>query len=110
LAGKRETLDIVPRYLITGRRALGASFGGVKGREQVPQFVERYMAGDIDVNSFIPHRLTLDQVNDGFEFMHGQVGPTFSARHAALDPRPPPTSSHRQPGRTRPRRRRDIGS
>src|SRR3954468_21229085 len=32
VAGKGETLDIVPRLLITGRRVAGSSFGGVKGR------------------------------------------------------------------------------
>ena len=74
VAGKGETLNMVPRYLITGREVLGASFGGVKGREQVPQLVDRYLAGDIDVNSFISHRLTLEQVNDGFELMHRQDG------------------------------------
>src|SRR5205085_3726105 len=41
VAGKGETLDIVPRYLITGRRVAGSSFGGVKGRDQVPQLVDR---------------------------------------------------------------------
>jgi S-(hydroxymethyl)glutathione dehydrogenase / alcohol dehydrogenase len=74
VAGKGETLDVVPRYLITGRHVLGASFGGVRGREQVPLLVDRYLAGDIDVDSFISHRLTLDQVNDGFELMHRQDG------------------------------------
>ena len=74
VAGRGETLDILPRYLITGRRVLGASFGGVKGREQVPLLVDRYLAGDIDVDSFISHRLTLDQVNHGFELMHRQDG------------------------------------
>jgi S-(hydroxymethyl)glutathione dehydrogenase / alcohol dehydrogenase len=74
VAGRGETLDIVPRYLITGRQVLGASFGGVKGREQVPELVERYLAGDVDVESFISHRLTLEQVNDGFELMHRQDG------------------------------------
>ena len=74
VAGKGETLDIVPRYLITGRQVLGASFGGVRGRQQVPELVERYLAGDIDVDSFISHRLTLEQVNDGFELMHRQDG------------------------------------
>jgi S-(hydroxymethyl)glutathione dehydrogenase/alcohol dehydrogenase len=74
VAGKGETLDIVPRYLITGREVLGASFGGVRSRQQVPELVERYLAGDIDVGSFISHRLTLDQVNDGFELMHRQDG------------------------------------
>ena len=43
VAGKGETLDIVPRFLITGRRVAGSSFGGVKGRDQVPQLVERYL-------------------------------------------------------------------
>src|SRR4051812_19114153 len=44
VAGKGETLDIVPRFLITGRRVAGSSFGGVKGRDQVPQYVERALA------------------------------------------------------------------
>ncbi len=74
VAGKGETLDIVPRYLITGRRVLGASFGGVKGRDQVPELVDRYLSGDIDVDSFISHRITLDEVNDGFDLMHRQDG------------------------------------
>jgi S-(hydroxymethyl)glutathione dehydrogenase / alcohol dehydrogenase len=74
VAGKGETVDIVPRYLITGRRVAGSSFGGVKGREQVPQLVQRYLDGDIDVDPFLSHRLTLDEVNRGFELMHAQDG------------------------------------
>lgn len=74
VAGKGETLDIVPRYLITGRRVMGASFGGVKGRDQVPQLVDRYLAGDIDVDAFISHRIPLDDVNRGFDLMHHQDG------------------------------------
>ena len=50
VAGKGETLDIVPRFLITGRRVAGSSFGGVKGRDGVPVLVERWLAGDIDVD------------------------------------------------------------
>ena len=74
VAGKGEVLEIVPRYLITGRTVMGASFGGVKGRDQVPQLVDRYLAGDIDVDAFISHRITLDDVNRGFELMHHQDG------------------------------------
>jgi S-(hydroxymethyl)glutathione dehydrogenase/alcohol dehydrogenase len=74
VAGKGETLDVVPRYLITGRRIAGSSFGGVKGRDGVPLLVERWLAGDIDVDSFISHRLTLDEVNRGFELMEAQDG------------------------------------
>ncbi len=74
VAGKGETLDIVPRFLITGRRVAGSSFGGVKGRDQVPQLVDRWLAGDFDAASFISHRLTLDDVNRGFELMEAQDG------------------------------------
>jgi S-(hydroxymethyl)glutathione dehydrogenase / alcohol dehydrogenase len=74
VAGKGETLDVIPRWLITGRRVCGSSFGGVKGRDQVPQLVERYLAGDIDVDSFISHRIGLDEINRGFDLMHEQDG------------------------------------
>jgi len=74
VAGKGETLDIVPRYLITGRRVCGSSFGGVKGREQVPQLVQRSLDGEIDVAPFVSHRIALDDVNRGFELMHAQDG------------------------------------
>jgi S-(hydroxymethyl)glutathione dehydrogenase/alcohol dehydrogenase len=74
VAGKGETLDIVPRLLIGGRRVAGSSFGGVKGRTQVPQLVDRWLAGDIDLEPFISHRITLDEVNRGFELMEAQDG------------------------------------
>jgi len=74
VAGKGETLDVVPRLLITGRRIAGSSFGGVKGREGVPKLVDRYLAGEIDVEPFISHRITLDEVNKGFELMEAQDG------------------------------------
>src|SRR5690348_5414504 len=74
VAGKGETLDVVPRLLITGRRIAGSSFGGVKGRDQVPQLVQRYLDGDIDVDPFISHRIGLDDVNEGFALMERQAG------------------------------------
>jgi S-(hydroxymethyl)glutathione dehydrogenase/alcohol dehydrogenase len=74
VAGKGETLEVVPRLLITGRRVTGSSFGGVKGRTDVPQLVERWLAGEIDVDALISHHLTLDEVNRGFELMEAQDG------------------------------------
>ena len=74
VAGKGETLDIVPRLLITGRRVAGSSFGGVKGRDQVPELVDLYLGGQIDVDALISHQLTLDEVNRGFELMEAQDG------------------------------------
>jgi S-(hydroxymethyl)glutathione dehydrogenase / alcohol dehydrogenase len=74
VAGRGETLDVIPRYLITGRRICGSSFGGVKGRDQVPQLVQLYLDGQIDVDPFISHKITLDDVNHGFELMERQDG------------------------------------
>jgi S-(hydroxymethyl)glutathione dehydrogenase / alcohol dehydrogenase len=74
VAGRGETLDVVPRYLITGRRICGSSFGGVKGRDQVPALVELYLDGQIDIDPFISHTITLDEVNHGFELMERQDG------------------------------------
>jgi len=74
VAGRGETLDIVPRYLITGRRVCGSSFGGVKGRDQVPELVRLALDGRLDVAPFVSHTLTLDEVNRGFELMEAQDG------------------------------------
>ena len=72
--GQGEVLEVVPRFLITGRRVAGSSFGGVKGRDQVPELVERALAGEIDVAPFVSHKIGLDDVNRGFELMEAQDG------------------------------------
>jgi S-(hydroxymethyl)glutathione dehydrogenase/alcohol dehydrogenase len=74
VAGRGETLDVVPRLLITGRRIRGSSFGGVKGRDQVPELVDLYLRGDIDVDPFISHRMPLDDINRAFQLMEAQDG------------------------------------
>ncbi len=74
VAGRGETLDIIPRLLITGRRVCGSSFGGVKGRDQVPELVQLSLDGKLDVAPFLSHRISLDEVNRGFELMERQDG------------------------------------
>jgi S-(hydroxymethyl)glutathione dehydrogenase/alcohol dehydrogenase len=74
VAGKGETLEIVPRLLITGRKVQGGSFGGARGRTHVPQLVDMYQAGKLDLDGFVSHRITLDEVNKGFDLMHRQDG------------------------------------
>jgi S-(hydroxymethyl)glutathione dehydrogenase/alcohol dehydrogenase len=74
VAGRGETLDVIPRLLITGRRICGSSFGGVKGRDQVPELVQLSLDGKLDMTPFLSHSLTLDEVNEGFELMERQDG------------------------------------
>ncbi len=74
VAGKGETIDIVPRLLITGRRVQGASFGGARGRTQVPGLVDLYMQGRLDIDALVSHRISLEEVNRGFDLMKRQDG------------------------------------
>jgi S-(hydroxymethyl)glutathione dehydrogenase/alcohol dehydrogenase len=74
VAGKGEVLEVVPRYLITGRRIAGASFGGAKGRDRVPELVRSYLDGRLDLDSFVTARMPLEQVNDAFAAMERQDG------------------------------------
>lgn len=74
VAGKGETLDIIPRFLITGRKVQGGSFGGAKGRTHVPQLVDMYVKGELELDGFVSHHLSLDEVNKGFELMEAQDG------------------------------------
>ena len=74
VAGKGEVLEIVPRFLITGRRVTGSSFGGVKGRSQVPGLVQLWTDGKLDVDSMLSHRMPLADVNRAFDLMHNQDG------------------------------------
>ena len=74
VAGKGETLNVVPRLLITGRKIQGGSFGGAKGRTHVPQLVDLYLEGKLDLDGFVSHRCGLDDVNGAFDKMHHQDG------------------------------------
>jgi len=74
VAGKGERLEIVPRFLITGRKVQGGSFGGAKGRTHVPQLVDMYVGGELELDGFVSHHITLDEVNKGFDLMHAQDG------------------------------------
>jgi S-(hydroxymethyl)glutathione dehydrogenase/alcohol dehydrogenase len=74
VAGKGEVLEVIPRFLITGRRVAGASFGGAKGRDRVPELVDLYLSGDLDLESLVTNRVQLNEVNDAFEAMERQEG------------------------------------
>ena len=54
VAGKGEVLEVVPRYLITGRRIAGASFGGAEGRDCLPELVDRSRSGYLHLSRHPP--------------------------------------------------------
>lgn len=59
-----------PFQLVTGRVWRGTAFGGVKGRSELPNYVERYLSGDINLDDFVTHTLPLKDINKAFELMH----------------------------------------
>ena len=59
-----------PFQLVTGRIWKGTAFGGAKGRTDVPKFVDWYMDGTIEIDPMITHKLSLDDINKGFDLMH----------------------------------------
>ena len=70
VAGAGEEISTRPFQLVTGRVWRGSAFGGARGRTDVPKIVDWYMAGKIEIDPMITHKLTLDEINHGFDLMH----------------------------------------
>jgi len=70
VAGAGQEISTRPFQLVTGRVWRGSAFGGVKGRTELPDYVERYLAGEFKLNDFITHTMVLEDINEAFELMH----------------------------------------
>jgi Zn-dependent alcohol dehydrogenase len=70
VAGAGEEISTRPFQLVTGRVWKGSAFGGVKGRTELPGYVEKAKTGEIPLDVFITHDMKLEQINDAFDLMH----------------------------------------
>ncbi|MDO6459936.1 S-(hydroxymethyl)glutathione dehydrogenase/class III alcohol dehydrogenase [Granulosicoccaceae sp. 1_MG-2023] len=70
VAGAGQEISTRPFQLVTGRRWQGTAFGGVKGRSQLPGYVEEYMAGNIELDKMVTHTMGLEDINKAFDLMH----------------------------------------
>ena len=70
VAASGKEISTRPFQLVTGRNWRGTAFGGVKGRTQVPKIVDWYMDGKINIDDLITHKLSLEDINKGFDLMH----------------------------------------
>jgi S-(hydroxymethyl)glutathione dehydrogenase/alcohol dehydrogenase len=70
VAGAGKEIATRPFQLVTGRVWKGSAFGGVKGRTELPEYVNRYMAGEFKLDNFITHTMSLNKVNEAFDLMH----------------------------------------
>ena len=70
VAGAGEEIRTRPVQLVTGRVWKGSAFGGVKGRSELPDYVHRYMKGEIMIDEFVTHDMPFEQINEAFELLH----------------------------------------
>lgn len=70
VAGAGEEICTRPFQLVTGRVWRGSAFGGVKGRTELPGYVQRYLDGEFELDTFITHTMGLEDINKAFDLMH----------------------------------------
>ncbi|TSA50110.1 MAG: S-(hydroxymethyl)glutathione dehydrogenase/class III alcohol dehydrogenase [Nitrosomonadales bacterium] len=70
VAGAGEEICTRPFQLVTGRVWRGSAFGGVRGRTELPGYVQRYLDGEFELDTFITHTMGLEQINQAFDLMH----------------------------------------
>ncbi|MEQ9395370.1 S-(hydroxymethyl)glutathione dehydrogenase/class III alcohol dehydrogenase [Haliea sp.] len=71
VAGAGKEIATRPFQLVTGRSWHGVAFGGARGRTDVPTIVDWYMDGKINIDDLITHTMPLEDINRGFDLMHG---------------------------------------
>ncbi len=69
VAGAGQQIRTRPFQLVSGRVWKGTTFGGARGRTEVPRIVDWYMDGKINIDDLITHRMPLERINDGFDLM-----------------------------------------
>jgi S-(hydroxymethyl)glutathione dehydrogenase/alcohol dehydrogenase len=70
VAGAGQEISTRPFQLVTGRVWRGSAFGGVKGRSELPEYVERYLQGEFKLDDFITHTMGLEDINESFDLLH----------------------------------------
>jgi len=70
VAGAGQEISTRPFQLVTGRTWKGTAFGGVKGRTELPGYVDRYMNGEIELDRMVTHTMPLEDINRAFDLMH----------------------------------------
>jgi len=70
VAGAGQEISTRPFQLVTGRVWKGSAFGGVKGRTELPGYVDQYMQGKINIDDMVTFELPLSEINKAFDYMH----------------------------------------
>lgn len=67
--GRGQEVAVPPGLVRYGRILKGSYFGGVRGRSELPRYVDMYMEGLIAIDPLISHVLPIDEINAAFDMM-----------------------------------------
>ncbi|AHI05662.1 alcohol dehydrogenase / formaldehyde dehydrogenase [Bdellovibrio bacteriovorus W] len=70
VAGAGQEISTRPFQLVTGRVWRGSAFGGVKGRTELPGYVDKYMSGEINIDDLVTFTMPLEEINKAFDYMN----------------------------------------
>jgi S-(hydroxymethyl)glutathione dehydrogenase/alcohol dehydrogenase len=69
VAKQGTAIALDPLHLLLGITIKGSCFGGLKGRNALPELVDKYLKKEIKVDEYITHRFKLDQINEAFDVL-----------------------------------------
>ncbi len=69
VAASGAEISTRPFQLVTGRVWRGSAFGGVKGRTELPGYVEQYLNGKIKIDEMVTYEFPLEEINQAFDVM-----------------------------------------
>lgn len=67
--GTKRDLTLNPWKLLSGRTVKGSKVGGSVAKELFPRLCEEYLAGRLNLDKLITHRMSLDEINKAFDVM-----------------------------------------
>ncbi|KAI3454275.1 hypothetical protein Pfo_010938 [Paulownia fortunei] len=67
----KEKPEIAAHYglFLTGRTLTGSLFGGWKPKSDLPSLVDMYLRKEIEIDNYITHNLTFEDINKAFDLM-----------------------------------------
>ncbi|CAI8598449.1 unnamed protein product [Vicia faba] len=69
LPSKDDTFKTHPANFLSERTLKGTYYGNYKPRTDLPNVVEKYMKGELELEKFITHRLPFSEINKAFDYM-----------------------------------------
>jgi S-(hydroxymethyl)glutathione dehydrogenase/alcohol dehydrogenase len=64
-----ESVEIPGYELLSEKKLIGSNMGSNRARVDMPRYIELYLDGRLKLDELVSRRITLDEVNDGFDAM-----------------------------------------